>query len=479
MELSAVSARVLSLFKEISAIPRPSRHEERIADYICRFAEKNGCEFFRDEYNNVFVRVKATAGCEGRAPILLQGHTDMVCEKNADTVHDFMKDGIVLREKDGMLFADGTTLGADNGVAVAIMLFVIEGGVPAHGEIECLFTASEEVGLDGAKGFDYSRIRARRMINLDAGSEASCLVGCAGGVATDVLFAPRYVKAEGELLRISINGLAGGHSGSCIHKGLGNAILLLSRLLAEIYAASPTYLVSFTGGDKDNAIPREASAVIAIEEKDAVLRIAEAFSDAVRHELRTEDAGFSLVCESVPATDDAVMMDGGVTRAVLSFLSCVKNGVLAYSASLPSLVEYSKNTACIRTYERGVRITVSSRSAIERQLDDAMRELDILASLCHAMTHHRDRYPGWAFAGKSEIADRYASCAKELFGTEVAQRITHAGLECGIIKGAIPDMDAVSCGPNLYDLHTVTERMSIDSFSRFAYIIATLLSEEA
>ena len=478
MESSAVFARVYALFKEISAIPRPSRHEGRIADHICAFAEKHGCAFARDEYNNVLVTVKATEGCEGRAPILLQGHTDMVCEKNADTVHDFMKDGIVLCEKDGILSADGTTLGADNGVAVAIMLFVIEGGVPVHGEIECLFTASEEVGLDGAKGFDYSRIRARRMINLDGGSETSCTVGCAGGVATDILFAPRYVKAEGTFFRISVRGLAGGHSGSCIHKGLGNAILLLSRLLAELYGTTPLYLVSFNGGDKDNAIPREAEAVISVEEKDAVLTVVNAFALDVRQELCQADAAFTLSCEEVVCDEGATMMDGAMTRALISFLSTVKNGVLAYSAALPSLVEYSRNTACVKTDGHGVRVTVSSRSAIERQLNDAERELDILASLCHAMTHHRDRYPGWAFAGKSEMADRYAARAKALFGTEIKQRITHAGLECGIIKGAIPDMDAISCGPDLFDLHTVTERMSLPSFARFATLISSLLSEE-
>ena len=478
MELSAVSARVYALFKEISAIPRPSRHEERIADYICAHAKKHGCEFVRDKYNNVLVRVNATAGCEHRAPILLQGHTDMVCEKNTVTEHDFMKEGIVLCEKDGILSADGTTLGADNGVAVAIMLFVIEGGVPVHGEIECLFTASEEVGLDGAKGFDYSRIRARRMINLDGGSETSCTVGCAGGVATDILFAPRYVKAEGTFLRISVSGLAGGHSGSDINRGRANAILLLSRLLAELYGNVPMCLASLDGGDKDNAIPREAVAIIVTEEKDEALRIVEAFKNDIPLVLRAEDKHFSLVCEEIAPEEDRTMMDGAMTRAVLSFLSCVKNGVQTYSAALPSLVESSKNTACVKTDSHGVRITVSSRSAIERQLDDSMRELDILASLCHGMTYHRDRYPGWAFTGTSAIADRYAMCAKALFGTEVAQRITHAGLECGIIKGAIPDMDAVSCGPDLFDLHTVTEHMSIDSFGRFAFLIATLLTEE-
>ena len=466
-------ARVMALFHEISAIPRPSHHEERIAEYIENFAKANGCEVYRDDLNNVFVRVAATAGCEDRAPILLQGHTDMVCEKNADVEHDFMKDGIKIIEENGFLRADGTTLGADNGTAVALMLHIIEGGVPAHGEIECLFTASEEVGLDGVQGFDFSRVHARRLINLDGGGEDNAIVGCAGGVCTNVMFPARYTKAEGTQLRISVRGLAGGHSGSDIGKGRANAILLLSRLLCELYTKTPLSLVSLSGGDKDNAIPRECDAVIAVEDAEVVCETAKKYVQDISAELSEADAGFSFSLTSAEPSEE--MMDAYVTRSILSFLACVKNGVLSMCAALPTLVEHSQNVASVRTDSRGAVITVSTRSAIERQLEESMRTLDILSAATYGMTHHRNRYPGWAFAKESEIAKMYADTAKELFGKEISKKVIHAGLECGIIKGKLPDMDCISCGPNKYALHSTAERLDIASYERFMKVIFTLL----
>ena len=474
MNGSKAFERVLALFYEISAIPRPSRNEERIAEFIEAFAEKNGCEAYKDAQNNVFVRVAATAGCEGRAPILLQGHTDMVCEKNAQTAHDFMRDGIKILEKDGFLTADGTTLGADNGVAVALMLYVIEGGVPVHGEIECLFTAAEETGLDGVGSFDFRRVRSRRMINLDSDSESVITVGCAGGVTSDVLFATKEVSLVGTPVRLSVRGLAGGHSGSDIHLGRANANLILARLLAEAYTVLPLSLVSFDGGAKSNAIPREADAVVAVEDVEELRPLVSRFADAVRAELTEADAGFSLtVCEVTQEVN--AMMDARATRAVISFLATVKNGVQAMSASLPTLVEYSRNVGVVRTSERGVVVTVSSRSALDRQLEESMRELDILASLTGAITRHRDRYPGWRYEGQSAMADLYAETVRALYGGEVTREIIHAGLECGVIKGRVPEMDAISVGPNNYGLHSVDERLELASFERFTGVLLSLL----
>lgn len=477
METNAVKERVIALFKEICAIPHPSHHEEKIADFICAFASKHGYTPYRDAINNVLVKIPATEGYEDVPPILLQAHTDMVCEKNADSTHDFTRDSIKYVEKDGFIIAPETTLGADDGIGVAIMLFVIEGGVPAHGAIECLFTAAEEIGLLGAKDFDYSRISARRMLNLDGGNDSTIVVGCAGGVRSDVLFATRYTETRGTLLRLSVRGLAGGHSGSAIAKGLANAIRLLTELLCEIYTETPLSLVSITGGEKSNAIPREAEAVIAVEDGEIAAKLARRFEKRIRPTLCSADGDFSLTLEAVDEKCDA-MMDAGTTRALLSFLASVKHGVLSMCAALPGLVEYSKNLAAVSTGARGVRVTLSSRSALEWQLDESTREIDILASLCGGITHHSERYPGWEYAGESEIADRYTDVFKRLYGKEVNRNIIHAGLECGIIKGALPEMDAISCGPNMYDIHAVGEKLDLDSFGRFAFAIATLLSEQ-
>lgn len=475
MEKQAVRDRVIALFKEICKIPRPSRQEGKIADFVCAFAEAQGCDTYRDQKNNVLVKVGATEGYEDLPPILLQSHLDMVCEKNADSAHDFEKDPIEYTERDGRLVADSTTLGADDGAGVAIMLFVIEGGVPAHGPIECLFTVAEEVGLEGAKAFDYRRISARRMINLDAGSEGKITVGCAGGVRSDILFATRLTERSGKALRLSVRGLAGGHSGSCIALGLANAIQIVADVLCEIYTATPLSLISIGGGDKDNAIPREAEAVIAVEDADAAREIAKRFAENVKKTLTPADAAFSLditeECGEITA-----MMDAGTTRVLLSFLASVKSGVMSMCASLPELVEYSKNLAAVKTDGRGVRVTVSSRSALAWQIEKSMREIDILASLCHGMTYHSGRYPGWEYEGESKIADDYAAVFERLYGTVPEREVTHAGLECGIIKGAIPDMDAISAGPNMYGIHAVGESLDLDSFGRFAFAVATLLT---
>ena len=235
MNIESVKNRVIELFLKISDIPRPPYHEEKVADFICDFAKQHGCEVYRDEAHNVLVNVAATKGCEGRAPILLQGHTDMVCEKNEGTVHDFLAEGIKVFEKDGWLCADGTTLGADNGVAVAIMLYVIEGGIKEHGEVQCLFTSAEEVGLDGVKKFDFNLIKAKRMINMDGENENCVIVGCAGGLRSDMWLVPSYTELSGQLVKIKISGLRGGHSGENIASGRANANVLMGRLLSHIY----------------------------------------------------------------------------------------------------------------------------------------------------------------------------------------------------------------------------------------------------
>ena len=247
---------------------------------------------------------------------------------------------------------------------------------------------------------------------------------------------------------------------------------------------TPTTLIIMDGfglstcacGDKDNAIPREAEAIIAVEDAEVAFTIAKQFEARVRPTLVDADEAFSVTVDEV--TECHNMMDAGTTRAILSFLATVKCGVMSMCASLPSLVEYSKNLAAVSTSDRGVRVTLSSRSALAWQLDASTREIDILASLCHGITHHSGRYPGWEYAGESAIADTYAALVERLYGTTVTRKIIHAGLECGIIKGAIPDMDAISCGPNKYGIHAVGEKLDLDSFGRFAFTVATLLSEK-
>jgi len=469
----SIENRVIELFRMISAVPRPSYHEEKIADFICDFAKQNGLLPYRDAVNNVLVNVPATKGYEDHAAVVLQGHTDMVCEKNEGVEHDFMSEGIKIIEENGWLTADGTTLGADNGVAVAIMLYVIEGGIKAHPPVQCLFTVSEEVGLDGAKAFDYGKLYARRLLNMDAENMEKVIVGCAGGLRSNVTFEPDYGEYNGKALEIRISGLYGGHSGENIASGRANANILMGRLLGEIAEKTEFSLVSLRGGSKDNAIPREAVALIAPENIDAVIEIARVFEKEMAVELSYDDRGFKLDTRTVDAP--LRVMDKKTTKAVISLICSVKNGIIEMSKKLSGLVEYSRNLGVITTDEKKLTLVFSSRSAIDRQLDAAIREIDMLASLCGASAEHYNRYPGWAYAGESDMADAYIAVCKSLYGTDVEKEIIHAGLECGIIKSYVPDMDCISCGPNMRDLHSPDEAVEIESFGKYARAVEALL----
>ena len=263
--------RFFRYFEEISAIPRESYHEEKIADYLVNFAKERNLEWYRDDTNNVFIKAPATAGMENKAPVLLQGHTDMVCEKNSGVEHDFSKDPLKLYLDGDLLRARGTTLGADDGCAVAMMLTLLDGELAAHPPIECLFTAAEETGMDGAKNFDYSLISARRMINLDIDSLGNIFCGCAGGVRSDLTLAYTGVDFAGDALSVKLTGLVGGHSGSDINKGRANANKLMGRLLASLLSKTDARLVSVNGGSKENAIPRECEAIVAVSDAELAM----------------------------------------------------------------------------------------------------------------------------------------------------------------------------------------------------------------
>ena len=476
MNLVNTEKRVLELFKMISDIPRPPYKEERIADFICGFAKKHGCEYYRDEAHNVLVNVKATNGKENVAPMLLQGHTDMVCEKNEGVEHDFLNEGIHISEKDGWLVTDGTTLGADNGVAVAIMLYVIEGGIEEHGDVQCLFTSAEEVGLDGVKKFDFSKIYAKRMINMDGENENCVIVGCAGGLRSDIKVPVSYTGLSGELVKIKISGLCGGHSGENIASGRANANILMGRLLLEMREKTDFSIVHIYGGTKENAIPREAVAYLAARDSEKVKQIAEKFMREASLEMSEDDKGFKVSCG---ASDKSFskMMDEKTTRSVISFISCVKNGIMEMSKKLPNLVEYSKNLGIITTAEDSVTFRVNSRSAIEAQLDASERELAALAKLCGGTAEHYSRYPGWVYSGESALADEYIEVCKKLYSRHVEKEMIHAGLECGIIKTRVEGLDCISCGPIMKNLHSPDETMNIESFGKYAFAVCTLIAE--
>ncbi len=469
--------KLMRYFEEISAIPRGSYHEEGIAAYLVDFAKARGLRVHTDSARNVLIDLPATEGYEHEPALLLQGHTDMVCEKNEGVDHDFLKDPLKLYVKDGWIRAEGTTLGADNGVAVAAMLAILDGATDAHPALQCLFTASEEVGLDGAQAFDYSKIYARMMLNMDGAEEEMITAGCAGGVRTDLYLPVDESVCEGPCLRIRLSGLAGGHSGEDIHRGRANANKLMGRILLRLWdRTSDLRLISVHGGSKDNAIPREAEAILTLSD----LGVAEQELTAIRKEicgeLCADDNGFSMVWESVAEPNKALTREA--TGRIVFLMATVANGVLAMHRDLKDLVGYSRNLGVVSVDTTEARITFSSRSGMESQLEQSMAELESYARLFEGTFVHRGRYPGWDFSEESTIRRRYIDAYRSLFGRELQVELIHAGLECGIIKQAIPDMDLLSCAATVKNLHSPDEALNVESFARFFGTVLKVLEQK-
>ncbi len=462
-------------FEDLSAIPRGSYNEAGVADALENFASERGLDCYRDELNNVLIKKPATPGYEDEPAVLIQGHTDMVCEKNVDTQHDFKTQPLELYVEDGYLHAHGTTLGADDGVAVALMLALLDGAAAAHPALECLFTASEEVGLVGAMGFDYSRIDARRMINLDSDDEGMVVVGCAGGCRTDIKLPVEFVEAAGEPLSIRISGLMGGHSGADITLGRANANKLMGRLLLSLRRDADYNLISLNGGLMDNAIPRECEAIITCADSERMKARATIIAEKLREELVSDDAGFTLTCERVDKS--ARMMNCASTRLVVEAVGTVENGVIRMSADIPGLAEFSRNLGIIRTSDGEVDLIFSSRSPKESLLEASIDYLDAVAELCGASVEHYSRYPGWAYAKQSHLRDRYVEVARRVLGREPQVVAIHAGLECGIIKSRLPDMDMISIGADVENIHTPDEKLGLASCARLWQIVTGMLEK--
>lgn len=461
-------------FEQICAIPHGSGNEAAIAQFLVDFAAERGLECHRDAVNNVFIKAPATPGLEDRPAILLQGHTDMVCEKNSDTVHDFTRDGLKLFVENGWLGAKGTTLGGDDGIAVAMMMAILDGRTP-HPAVECLFTVEEEVGLLGAESFDYSLVNATRMINMDSEDEACVTAGCAGGLRTDLTVPVAYEAAEGMGVMIKLGGLAGGHSGADVHRGRANANKLMGRILLALGALFDYRLCYIEGGSKDNAIPRECVALVSGKNLVMMPAMVAKLTDDIKAELCAEDAGFYMQCNTVDVP--AKCLDKNSTARVVGAIGTVAVGVLAMSNDIPGLVEYSRNLGIIRTEQGEVHLTLSTRSALESQLDASINDLDALATLCGGSARHHSRYPGWSYAKESPIRDKYLQAYAALFGKTPEVSVIHAGLECGIIRSRLPEMDMISVGPNMRNIHSPDERLDLASCERFWQVIAAILAE--
>ena len=467
--------KLLNFFEEISAIPRASYKEEKIADYLCGFAKDRGLEYYRDSANNVLINAPATKGYEKTPAWLLQGHTDMVCEKNEGVEHDFDTQGVEIYEENGWIRAKNTTLGADDGVAVAVMLCVLDGGVEEHGPLQCLFTASEEVGLDGVKAFDYGKIYARRMINMDGSDESVIIAGCAGGLRSSLrLDVNKKRTVAKRVVSLRIKGLCGGHSGEDIDKGRANANKLMGRVLNSVYDGG-TELVSVCGGSKGNAIPRECEAILAVNEINSLRSRIEQLKRDLSDGMSADDEKFALDVSVISENSEVNVIDRADAEKIIFILNTVANGIFAMNNDVEGLVEWSRNLGVLRCDADGAELVFSSRSSFETRIDASAFELDCYARQLGAKIRHYNRYPGWSYAPESNAREAYIEAYESLCGKRPNVAVIHAGLECGFISQAVPDMDIISCGAIVLDLHSPDEKLNVKSFERFYSVIKMIM----
>lgn len=474
---------LIEYFEKISAIPRPSFHEEKIADYICDFAKERGLFFVRDSYNNVFVRLSASEGREDEDAILLQGHTDMVCEKNADIEHDFFSQGIELFESEGYIRAKGTTLGADNGVAVAVMLYILdgaEGNIKSHPTIECLFTATEEKGLIGAAGFDYEVVSATKMLNMDSADDSEIIVGCAGGERSELRFTFASEKSCIPSAKICVKGLFGGHSGEDINRGRANANKIMGRVLNSVLQKYEFNLVSVCGGNKDNAIPRECEAVIVSEDIELIEKELDVLYSEMSGEMSSDDSNFSLFVEKLDEEESFVLSKVD-TEKVVFVMSTVSDGVLKMSAEIDGMVEFSRNLGIvdIDAKEGKAEFVFMARSAKRSQVKASYEQISAYAEMLGGRVDVASSYPGWDGNAESPLCKLYSQTYKKLFGIDCRISVIHAGLECAIIKERCPKLDIISCGAIVLDLHSPDESLNIASFERFFSVIKAIIETES
>lgn len=455
---------VFEQFKQINQIPRPSKHEEKMVEYLKEFAKKHGLDVKVDAVNNVNIRKPATPGYENRKVVILQSHTDMVCDKLVDVEFDFNKDAIQSYVDGEWLKAKGTTLGADDGIGVAMQLAVLESNDIEHGPLECVFTSDEETQMTGASGMERGFMTGDWLINLDSEDEGEIFVSCAGGRSTHAVF--HFEKEEAPkghfFLQISVKGLTGGHSGDDINKKRANAIKLLTRFVYLEQEKYDVRLASFNSGKLHNAIPRDGRVVIAVpnDVKENVRADWNVFAHEVADEFYVTDTTMEFAMESANAEK---VMPADVGRRIIMALQGITNGVFAIcqDPALGGMVETSSNIAVVKTTDNTVDLLASQRSNVMSNLTNQCNAVSAVLQLAGAEVEQTDGYPAWQMNPNSELTKLAIESYKRLFNKEPIVRGIHAGLECGQFATSYPGMDMVSFGPTLRDVHTPDERLLI------------------
>lgn len=469
-------------FKMISDIPRNSGKEKEIRDFIKKFAEDRGYKTYRDEFNNVIVYVPASEGMEDRDSIMIQGHTDMVCVKEGGNVHNFDIDPLELYTENGMLRARGTTLGGDDGIAVAYMMSIMDNKDIKHPALECVFTSDEEGSFIGAENLDMSKLKSKKLLNIDSEDENVMIVSCAGGMAFENRIKFERVNSKLEnpsACRIKISGLKGGHSGSDIHLGRANAIKLAAKVLEYLKGDKIEFeLVSIKSGEAPNVIPSKSETIVLVEEKDIekAMSTVEKAQENITKEYAKSETRIKIELEKIDCLEQKVIEKNAKER-VISWIEKFKNGALTMSEDIEGLVEASDNVGTINTLEDEVIIVNECRSCEDVRISEIKADMEELSNSTNTELEIKYSYPGWAFKNKSNLRKSFNESIEKIYGRKSQELAVHSGLEVGFFVDGVEGVDAISIGPNMLDIHTPEEKLDIISALKIWYALVDFLEK--
>ncbi|NOZ46985.1 MAG: aminoacyl-histidine dipeptidase [Chlorobi bacterium] len=470
---------VWKYFEQILQIPRPSKKEDKIIEFLLKFGKENNLETNRDKIGNVLIKKPATKGKENLKSVILQSHVDMVCEKNSDIQFDFEKDAIQAFVDGEWVTAKGTTLGGDDGIGVAAQMAILTSKDIEHGPIECLFTVDEETGLSGAFALKKGFFDSKLLLNLDSEDEGELFIGCAGGVDTVATFKykPKAVKKDIIAFKINISGLKGGHSGDDIEKGLGNSNKIINRFLWNATNKFSINLALFDGGNLRNAIAREAHAVFTVKTKfkEKLIKYFNEFEKIIKKELTVTEPNLIITLEKVKKPKFTI--DKNIQFNLLNSLYACPHGVYEWSREIEGLVQTSTNLASVKFKKKNIiEVTTSQRSSVDSAKVNIADKVDSVFRLAGAEVFHSDGYPGWSPNLDSEIMNITKNAYKKLFKTEPVVRAIHAGLECGLFLEKYPDLDMISFGPTIKGAHSPDERLNIETVDKFWKLLLEVLN---
>ncbi len=470
---------VFHYFEEISKIPRGSGDEKRISDYMVEFAKSLGLEVKQDEVYNIYIKKPATSGYENIPGVILQGHLDMVCEKNNSTNHDFTKEGLDLYIEEDWIKAKGTTLGADNGIAIAYQMAVLADSTLKHPQIECLMTTDEERGMTGVKNLHPEYLSGKILLNLDSDAEGEFFLSCAGGAKTSFTIptVKSEINSEMEVYKVAIKGLKGGHSGAEIHLERANAHILMGRVLNNLRSELSFELVDIMGGSKDNVITRECEVIIAISPKDKgilesrIKSLIEVFK--LEYKSQEPDLNMEISLQSQDVRYSVISKES--LNKLIDLLIVIPNGVMGYDINMKGLVQTSLNLGVLSLEDNHIELGSAVRSSMGTKKQELINKLQILTSAMGIEFEVKGDYPEWQYNPSSRIRECAEKLYKEMYGKEAVMTAIHAGLECGFISEKISGLDMISFGPNVKDIHSPKEAASISSMARvYEYLVKLL-----